>query len=405
MRVLFTTRGSSGHLGPLVPFARACERAGHEVKVAAQEQFGGNVERAGLDFVPFDAPPSEEWMPLMAEFAKLDFESANAVMIGEFFAGLDVTAELPRLTAFAEDWRPDLIVRESWEFASTIVGDLHGIPMARVGLGMPTIEEETITLAAPSVDGARRRAGLPPDPDAARLREPPLLTMVPELLGTAWPAGTESAHRFRFDVADEPAPLPDWWPGLDGPLIYLSLGSVAAGAHLPYFPDLYRAAIEPLAALPVRLLVTVGDADRDAAELGPLPANVHVETWVPHDDAAAAADAVVCHGGFGSTLGTLAHGTPLIVIPVFSTDQWANGEAVARAGAGVVLADDPGTRGALALPSASVIGGLPGAVERVLEAGSCRAAAEAVATAMRSLPPVEAAAELLAGIAEGGGPG
>ena len=48
MRVLFTTRGSSGHVGPLAPFAQACLRARHDVLVSAQRQFGGNVERLGL---------------------------------------------------------------------------------------------------------------------------------------------------------------------------------------------------------------------------------------------------------------------------------------------------------------------------------------------------------------------
>ena len=36
MRVLLTTRGSSGHVTPLAPFGHALLRAGHEVLVAAQ---------------------------------------------------------------------------------------------------------------------------------------------------------------------------------------------------------------------------------------------------------------------------------------------------------------------------------------------------------------------------------
>ena len=43
--------------------------------------------------------------------------------------------------------------------------------------------------------------------------------------------------------------------------------------------------------------MTTGDSARDAAELGELPENVHVETWVPHDDVARQADVIVCHGG------------------------------------------------------------------------------------------------------------
>ena len=40
-----TTRGSSGHLLPLAPIARACMAAGHEVRVAAQRGHRANVER------------------------------------------------------------------------------------------------------------------------------------------------------------------------------------------------------------------------------------------------------------------------------------------------------------------------------------------------------------------------
>jgi len=378
-----------------VPFARACEAAGHEVTVAAQEQFGANVERAGLSFTPFGAPERDEWMPLMSEFAELDFHSANRVMIGEFFARLDVAAELPRLSALVEEWRPELIVRESWEFGSSLVAEAHAIPMARVGLGLATLEDESIAIAAARVDEAGRAMGLAPDPGGSRLRAPPYLTMVPESLEE--PAFTSSAgtHRFRFEAADSPAPLPDWWPGNDDPLVYLTFGSVAAGSHLPYYPQLYQAAIAALAPLPIRLLVTVGDRERSAEELGPLPAAVHVETWVRHDDATAAADVVVCHGGFGSTLGTLAHGRPLVVVPVFSIDQWVNGAAVDRAGAGAVLADDPNTRTALALPSDAVIDALADAVRRVLDAQTYRENAERVARSMRSLAPVEVAVEKL----------
>src|SRR3954454_2211371 len=89
MRVLMTTRGSSGHLLPLAPFGHACLRAGHEVLVAAQHQHRANVERVGLPFAPVGDPPEHEWMPLMAEFAQLPHDVANARMIGEFFAGID----------------------------------------------------------------------------------------------------------------------------------------------------------------------------------------------------------------------------------------------------------------------------------------------------------------------------
>ena len=129
MRVLMTTRGSAGHLLPLAPIGHACLRAGHEVLVAAQRQHRGNVERTGLAFAPFDEPAPEEWMPLLAEFGQLDLDAANARMIGEYFGRLDTAAALPGLRAIVEDWRPDVIVRDCWEYASTLVAELHGIPV------------------------------------------------------------------------------------------------------------------------------------------------------------------------------------------------------------------------------------------------------------------------------------
>jgi UDP:flavonoid glycosyltransferase YjiC (YdhE family) len=399
MRVLFTTRGSSGHVGPLAPFAHACLRAGHDVLVAAQRQFAPNIERAGLPFSPVDAPSRDEWMPLMAQFAELDVDTANAVMIGEFFAGLDLRAELPALRGIVESRRPDVIVRESWEFGSTLIAERYGIPIVRVGLGLAEMEELSIKLAAPEVDKARAEQGLPSDPDGRRLAAAPFLTTIPQELED--PAVTVPARtsRFRFEVDAGAEELPGWWPGNDDPLVYLTFGSVAAGEHLPYYPALYRLAIDALSPLPVRLLVTVGDDAREIEELGKVPSNARVETWVPHDDVARRADVIVCHGGFGSTLGALAHGTPLVILPLFSSDQWANGEAVARAGAGITIGDDRGARNVLDLPAAETIGGLASAVSSVVDDPRYQREAGRIADAMSALPSIDESVQLLERIA------
>ena len=155
MRMLMTTRGSSGHLLPLAPIAHACIEAGHEVRVAAQGQHGANLERERLPFVAVGDPPEEEWMPMLGQFGQLDVDAADALMVGEFFAGIDTRAALPDLLRIVESWRPDIIVRESWEFASTIAAEVHGIPLARVGLGLASLEERSIRLAAPAVDEGR----------------------------------------------------------------------------------------------------------------------------------------------------------------------------------------------------------------------------------------------------------
>ena len=67
--------------------------------------------------------------------------------------------------------------------------------------------------------------------------------------------------------------------------------------------------------LPAQVVVTVG-RDIDPAELGPQPAHVRVERYVPQADVLPRASLVVSHGGSGSVLAALAHGVPLVLLPM-----------------------------------------------------------------------------------------
>ena len=392
MRVLLTTRGSSGHVTPLAPFGHALVRAGHGVLVAAQHHFAANVERTGLPFAAVGAVREEDWMPLLPRLAQMRLDEGHDAMCSEFFGRLDMAAMLPGLRELADDWRPDLIVRESWEYGSTIVAEERGIPLARVGLGVEAVESVSERAAIPAVERERAAAGLPADPDGERLRAAPYLTDVPESLED--PAAPAPPRILRFCTGEAPEPSD---PGGE-PLVYVSFGSVTAGGHLPFYPALYQAAIEALAPLPARFLLTIGE-DRDLAQLGPLPANVEVQRWVPQEDILHRAAAVVTHGGHGSTLDALAHGVPVVVLPLFALDQWFNAEAVARAGAGVALDGERRTRRATDLPSAETLARLRPAVEHVLSDPAPRAAARTLAAEMHALPPVDAAPPPLEAIA------
>ena len=278
MRVLFTTRGSAGHLGPLVPYATACRSAGHDVLVAAQDRFEAE-RRADRPAVRAARRPARRGVDAAAARVRADAARRRARrMVADFFGVLDVRAMLPGLRALAGEWRPDLIVRESWEYTSPLVAEEHGIPIARVGLGVAAMQDES---------------------------GEPYLTSIPSTLED--PAVSLPPQTLRFRGAEVPLAAPS-----EGePLVYVSFGSVTAGGHLPFYPALYRAAIEALAPLPARFLLTVGE-ERDHAELGTLPHNVTVERWVPQDEVLHRAAAVVTHGGLGSTLGALAHGVPLV---------------------------------------------------------------------------------------------
>ena len=386
MRILFTSRGSAGHVGPLAPFARAAARAGHDVLVAVQPRHRHHVERLGLPYAALGDPPESAWAPVLAQLPTVGFDEANDLMLGDMFARVDTEAALPAMRELAARWQPDLIVRESWEYASTLVAELHGVPLARVALGLLETEEHSIRLAAPAIDRFRAELGLPRDPAGHRLGSAPFLTVMPEALEDPEAPRPAWVGRFRHEPGGVEA-LPDWWPGNEDPLVYLTFGSVTAAEHLPFFPRLYRASIEALAPLPIRLLVTLGEA-RDVAELGPLPGNVHVERWVPQEAVLQHAAVVAGHGGHGTTVGALQHGVPLAVLPLFSVDQWLNAAAVRRAGVGFHVGARPDDSRLFRISADREIAALARAVEHLLGDVPERRRAHGLASATHALPPI-----------------
>jgi MGT family glycosyltransferase len=198
------------------------------------------------------------------------------------------------------------------------------------------------------------------------------------------------AHRFRGPLPPPAPTLPDWWANADDPLVYLTFGSVAGS--LPLFPELYREALHALADAPVRVLVTVG-RDADLSQLDPLPPNVHAEPWLAQDEVLPHADAAVSHGGYGTTLGALAHGVPMVLLPLFAGDQWRNARRVAELGAGLLV--DDGERRVMEIPGPRAMATLPGALALVLGDSRFQRTAARLGREVAALPGAAAAVAVL----------
>ena len=380
MRVLFASTRGAGHFNPLVPLIEAALRDGHEVMVAGPPSLAETVESAGYSFWEGAAPPEDELGAVWARVPTVSHEEANAIVVGEIFGGLNVTAMLPHLDAAIERWRPDRVIREQAEFASAVAADRHGVPQARLGVSLAAFDALALSIAGPGLDA--RHPGI-----AERIWESPYLTFFPETLEDPEAGQPPATHRFR-DPALEPGqrPLPDWWAGDERPLVYITFGSVAGG--MPTAGTLFASALETVAELPVRVLLTVG-READIGSLDAQPANVHIEAWVPQADVLSQASAVVGHGGSGTTLGALAAGVPQVVVPLFA-DQPDNARRVAAIGAGVAVESDPDSPPE---PMRSTIDpvALRSAVESVLDEPSYRRVAREVAAEMAALPPTDTA--------------
>ena len=262
MRVLVSTTAGAGHLGPIVPFARALVDAGHEVVVAAPASFAASVEKAGFTHAPFADAPPEELAAVFARLPGLSNRDANALVMTEVFGRIDARAALPGVQALVDRWRPDLVLRDSAEFASYVVADSEGIPHATVAVSLESFEEESLAALEVPLADLGARSGV------AGLRSATRLSLLPPAFDGAAALASGTTKRFRDDAAPAAsgASLPDWWPGSSDPLVYVTFGSVAAAFGL--FPVLYQGVVAAVADLPVRVLMTLGEAG-DPEALGP----------------------------------------------------------------------------------------------------------------------------------------
>jgi MGT family glycosyltransferase len=96
-----------------------------------------------------------------------------------------------------------------------------------------------------------------------------------------------------------------------------------------------RRVIDGLGALPVRALATVGPALQ--TETFRAPSNVVLRESAPHSQILPQAAAMITHAGHGSVVRALAHGVPLVCVPM-GRDQNDIAARVAYHGAGVRLA-------------------------------------------------------------------
>ena len=383
MRVLMATTAGAGHLGPLVPFAAACRRAGHDVVVAAPAEFAPVVERAGLPAWPLAsvAIGEDERQAVFARVPGLSHDEANLLVITEIFGRIDTGAMLGSMVHAVREWSPDLVLREMYEYSSWLAAEAAGVAHARVGIGLTWIEAVIPAAVARTVAPLRAGLGLDRDLEGEGMARSPLFTLTPASLED--PARPTVAVTAR--VRDPKAP-PGPRSGADGgdgrpddPLVYVTFGTVAPGMG-PLLPVLNEV-VAAVAALPVRVLVTVGDTV-EPATVGDLGPNVRVEGWVAQAEVLASASAVVCHGGYGTVLGALGAGVPVVAVPLFA-DQPYNAERLEAVGAGLAVHPGEGLRERCSA-----------AVARVLDDRAIRAAAVGVADEIAALPSVD---ELVAG--------
>lgn len=369
MRILFTSAGGAGHHEPLVPIAHAAASAGHDVAFVTRPRMAPQVEALG--FRAFAAGADEGLAPVRRPLAAVDVDREIRA-VGPGFAGRVARERARDLLPLCDAWRPDLLACEELDFGATVAAERRALPHATV---LVTASGSFVRpgVVAPALDEVRGEHGLPPDPSlAAPYRHLLLSPFPPSLRDPAFPPPA-TLHGFRSLSPIRAA------AGRGGaPLVYFTLGTV----FNVECGDLFQRVLAGLRELAVDVVAAVG-RDVDPAELGPQPARVRVECWVSQAELLPRCRLVVSHGGSGSVLGALAHGLPMLLIPL-GADQPLNAARCEALGVARVLD-----------AQAATPRDVREAVSELLDAPAPRRAAELVRDEIAALPgPEHAVARL-----------
>lgn len=371
MRLLLTSVPGLGHLHPVLPLALAAARAGHEVRVATGAERVEWVRRCGVD-----AQPAGLSLSALRERA-VARGLAGPELPRQMFTSIAVPPLVEDVLPLVDHWRPDLLLHEEGEYAAPLVAALRDLPCVTHSWSAPARSAEgRARLDGPLLDVWQQYGLTGPARQVGELYLdacPPLLQL-PDLTHVGAPV--VPVHPSGFDGPPEQAPA--WLAALRHPAVYVTLGTEPAFSR----PDLLQQLVDAAAAVAPGVVVTTGPNPPDGV-VAPHE-GVHVVQYLPQSLVIPAVDAVVAHGGAGTTLGALLHGRPQLVVPGLAPSQ--QGSAARVVAAGVGLRRD----WADATPE-----GLRAAMEELLECTDLRRAAQDVRNALTLLPRPDEVVALL----------
>lgn len=374
MQVLFTCVPGHGHLNPMVPLARELVARGCDVQFATGSELVPRVEFLGFHGIAAGPTLTEMQGNALADpVVRGALEAEPWVVAAAIFGG--------RARSVVEDLdgtgiSPDLVVHDAMDTAGPIIAARCGVPWVTHGLGprWPSLVEEAIPAF---VDPVWRDHGLEP---VARggLGHHAYVEICPRAVRSDGSPTEDRVIESRPLTLDEPEVDLATFARSGRPNVYCTLGTFSNTDV-----GVFRTVIDALESLDVQALLTTGWG-LHLDDLGSLPANVVVEEYVPQAQVLRWADLVVCHGGSGTMLASLAAGVPVVSLPQ-GADQFINAPWWLRSGAVAVM--QPPDVDSTSLASC---------MSSTLEDSTMRSAADEIAQEISSMPsPPEVADRIL----------
>jgi MGT family glycosyltransferase len=368
--IAFFPEGAYGPTNNCVGIGDVLRRRGHRVVFIVEESFAGTLEAQGFEerLMRLGPPPEADevpgqfWKDFIRDTAPV-FRTPTIEQLGTFIAPtfqalLDGARYVDdRLREIIDEVRPDVIVEDNVVAFPALPAS--GIPWVRIASCNPAEikDEEVPPPFSGYAAGERSRweaywdeyrrthaemhaafdafcveRGAPPLPDLEFIHESPHLNLY------LYPDEADYARATPLDgrwvnlqasvrTTDAAWELPEPLASADGPLIYLSLGSLGSGDVA-----LMQKLIDALADTRYRVIVSMGPQHEQLR----LATNMAGAEFLPQTSLLPRVDLVITHGGNNTVTESLYFGKPMIVMPLF-WDQYDNAQRMDETGFGIRL--------------------------------------------------------------------
>lgn len=355
-RVVMVVPDAGGNVQPSLQIGRALADRGHRLTVLGHERLRPPSSAAGLSFEPFvEARP---WRPVHDR-------PGNRTLLGWLALASDrgIGRDLQRI---ARACSPDLVVVDCMIPAALPAAHRLGVPVAMI---MHTVQEywrDQWSPTSPMGTWLRLQRLHPARhcPDLTVVTTLPAVDPGPPLLPRSIQVGPILGRLGKLSSRD---------PGLP---VLVSLSTIS----YPDQREVLQRILDSLGTLAIRALVTNPTGLQDLR----VPTNVRVEPYLPHDEVMPNVGAVISHGGHGTTMMALAHGLPVLAVPLTRhADHGLVGRAVDDAGVGKVVDKHSDTIAfATAINETLMIGShrIRPMAEALRSSDAAAAAADAIAT-------------------------
>lgn len=354
MRVLCTINGSPSHTRSMVPITRALADAGHDVFIAVAPELapgvrgerGVRIDECLVDPVELILMRGRE-LQTRGPDSKGGKADANAAQkrLGGIIGAAMWPESAKALLPLAEEFRPDLVVRDDFEFAGYLVAETLRVPHVAVSGGLtnqvdPALLPDPMLVHGPAL-------GLEPRPEAGLYRFGRIDYVAPEF---SFAASAPAEFAYCQPVLRKPGDtLPRWLATRerDRPLVLAAVGTALGrieqceryGISLPEWFDPampIRTMAAALSEVDCTAVLTTGGIDVEDVEHGD---NVHLVKEIAQPLVLEVADLLVTHGGYNSVRESIRAGVPMVVQPG-GADQPHNARRIAELGMGVAVGAD-----------------------------------------------------------------